>query len=302
MCSDCVDSVRLLLEAGCPIEYEYRTRNIFHSTTRRCLAVIASNLAERRRALLLLAQQQLGILQDLGRSCNVPDDQASYICAYLDKSGVQVPLALRVPPTYSTIYHFEGSLLHHYRTLYEHGLSRLSPRNAVGLTYVMKERFLHPASTWRCNKSQILAIMTWLDTKGIFDEMATDPLNFGLNIHATGWHYIASFIGNNSNWLSIYSHLPGRFLATVLATSARDQCVCWCTSGERGCLPLHVFLKSCAIQMHHGRGHDPCHYFYHSVGESEAHGLDVQTYCFEVVRFLTFEALEMTHTCCEVSW
>ncbi|KAF5714595.1 hypothetical protein FMUND_7312 [Fusarium mundagurra] len=296
VCSDRLESVKRFLEAGCMMEYGCRTRNIFHAASKRCLALIASNLVARRRALLLLAQQQLGILQYISNSADSPDDQASYICACLDKSGIQVPPDLRVPPTWSTIYHFDGTLLHHYRTLYEHGLSQLSSRNAVGLTFVMKERFLHPASTWRCNKSQIVDIMAWFDSKGIFDEMATDTLGLGLNIHATGWHYIASFIGDNSTLMSSYTHLPDSFLATVLTKPARDQCVCWCTDGERGCLPLYSFLKSRAIQMNHGNGNDPFSHFPHSLQDSEARRLDTLS---NLIRFLTFEALEMTHTCCE---
>ncbi|SCN66212.1 uncharacterized protein FFB20_13807 [Fusarium fujikuroi] len=297
VCSDRADSVKVFLEAGCPMEYGCKTRKIFHITSKRCLAFIASNLVARRQALLLLAQKQLGILYDLDHPTDLPEDQASRICTSLDKSGIPVPPALRVPPTYATIYHFSGTLLHHYRTLYDHGFGRLSSRNAVGLTFVMRERFLHPASTWLCNKSQILDIMTWLDSKGIFDEMVTDPLGLRLNIQATGWHYIASFIGDNPGWFSSYTHLPARFLSTVLAKSARDQCACWCTSEEKGCLPIHVFLKSRAIKKHHGREHDLYSYLHHLAEKSEAYDLGVQTYYLEVIRFLTFEALEMTHTC-----
>ncbi|KAF4438243.1 hypothetical protein FACUT_5108 [Fusarium acutatum] len=87
--ADCIESVDLLLKAGCPVNYQFETEVIFGRASERCMDVIASNLARRRSDLLSLAQQQQVICQDLELSSDIPDDQASYLCSCLDNSGIR---------------------------------------------------------------------------------------------------------------------------------------------------------------------------------------------------------------------
>ncbi|KAF5635118.1 uncharacterized protein FTJAE_6501 [Fusarium tjaetaba] len=104
--ADFIESVDLLLKAGCPVNYGFTTKLIFRDASERCMDVIASNLARRRSDLLSLAQQQQVVGQDLVLTSDIPDDQASYLCSCLNNSGIIIPPALRVPSDYSTIYHF----------------------------------------------------------------------------------------------------------------------------------------------------------------------------------------------------
>ncbi|KAF5540053.1 hypothetical protein FNAPI_10593 [Fusarium napiforme] len=76
---DCIESVDLLLKAGCPVDYQTTTERIFNLASERCMDVIASNLARRRSDLLSLAQQQQVTGQDLALTSDIPDDQASYL-------------------------------------------------------------------------------------------------------------------------------------------------------------------------------------------------------------------------------
>ncbi|KAF5252645.1 hypothetical protein FANTH_2540 [Fusarium anthophilum] len=104
--ADCIESVDMLFKAGCPVDYGRITEAIFNTASEQCMDVIASNLARRRSDLLSLVQQHQVICQDLVLTSDIPDDQAGYLCSCLDNSGISIPLALRVPSSYSTIYHF----------------------------------------------------------------------------------------------------------------------------------------------------------------------------------------------------
>lgn len=159
-----------------------------------------------------------------------------------------------------------------------------------------------------------------------------------LNEHATGWHYLALKIvtctwglhGLGGHWSAL--RVTTDLVATIVegddATRHRDSCICLChhvsTSSRTeprskvesriGCSPFSVLCKNYFEDLGTGGGHphDFRHclfqhgrnsrlkYDYHASGDGETSAATrVPTWQLEFLRLLTFEALEMTHTCCE---
>lgn len=83
-----------------------------------------------------------------------------------------------------------------------------------------------------------------------------------------------------------------------------DNCDCWCNETNRGCSPMKLFLKSVLDERHSGVKVDSNILqqviLRHKMLE-ESHsgqGENPPGFVTEVLRLLTFEALDMTHTCC----
>jgi hypothetical protein len=298
--ADCIESVDLLLKAGCPVNYDFTTELIFRGASKRCMDVIASNLARRRSDLLSLAQQQQVVGQDLVLASDIPDDQASYLCSCLDNSGIIIPTALRVPSSYSTIYHFCGTTISHYPILFNNGFTNLSTHNKFGLLPTMTQGCsLEP--TWlRVKYWNPTKDIDWLESQRIMDQTPTDPFNLGLNIQATGWHYLSRCCANWELSPELIEIYPGK-TKDALGAPVLDHCRCWCAPSGRGCTPLTIGLKSYVKKFHGPSPNVLCGFFHTAVRDTESIGSRISGWCIEVIRLLTFEALEMTHTCCEVS-
>ncbi|KAF5601698.1 uncharacterized protein FSUBG_8064 [Fusarium subglutinans] len=296
--TDCIESVDLLLKAGCPVNYGNTTEMIFQGASERCMDLIASSLARRRSDLLSLVLQQQAICQDLVLTSQIPDDQASYLCSCLDNSGIRIPLALRVPSSYSTIYHFRGTSVYHYPILFKHGFTHLSAHNIFGLLPVMTlDSFYQPRWIYS-HYEKCLEGMDWLESKGIMDQSPTDPLDLGLNIQASGWHYLSTYcVGcESSPKLRDFYHEKTK---DILGVPVLDNCRCWCIPSDMGCTPLTTALKSCVKRFNGSVQIVLCNFFHTAIRDTRSSGSRIAGWCIEVIRFLTFEALEMTHTCCD---
>ncbi|KAF5012011.1 hypothetical protein FDECE_1906 [Fusarium decemcellulare] len=276
---DCVESVDILMEAGCKFDFEDDAYALLQEASRACFDIIAFRLAQRRH--------------------HVPDDQAAYLCKALDEAGIAIPAALRVPKWYTTIYHDPGPISYHFPALFEHGFLCHRLHNNVGLSPIMCRRFFwwrEPHESW--NQQQRREATEWIQKEGFFDQTPIDPHNLGLNIHATGWHYVAAIstyvrcnreqFGFDQVWDAMV-HLS--------RVRVKDDCVCWCNTGVNGCSPLKSFLKAHSQREKAWKRlrHD---FFHHDLNEGSVDTPQLSGLVVELVRFLTFEALEMTHTCC----
>ncbi|KAM6516485.1 hypothetical protein FALCPG4_014668 [Fusarium falciforme] len=142
------------------------------------------------------------------------------------------------------------------------------------------------------NIESCLSTVQWLKEKEFLNHSAEDPCNLGLNTNSTGWHYLAAHTYFQGGFGSVKM-----LLREVSRSSARDSCVCWCIPEGKGCSPLGCILKAHA---------DSCWALGNFVWNNNlAELLNVSgcgdmksTFMSQFVRFLTFEALEMTHTCC----
>ncbi|KAF5675365.1 hypothetical protein FCIRC_7349 [Fusarium circinatum] len=310
--ADCIESVNLLLKAGCPVNYGNTTERIFRRASERCMDVIASSLARRRSDLLSLAQKQQAICQGLVLTSNIPEDQASYICSCLDNSGISIPLALRVPSSYSTIYHFRGTSIYHYPILFRNGFTHLSTPNIFGLLPTMTQ-FRFSGHRWLLNDhGKRMECMDWLESQRIMDQTPTDPFNLGLNTQATGWHYLSRYHAKPQSYseiMDLYHEMEEMYPKTrdfypertkdVLGDPVLDNCQCWCTPSGMGCTPLTTALKSYVKLFNQRIPGVLCDFFHIAIRDTGSSDSHISGWCMEIIRFLTFEALEMTHTCCE---
>lgn len=158
-----------------------------------------------------------------------------------------------------------------------------------------------------------------------------------LNEHVTGWHYLAlTIVTCTSGYLGLGGWSTLRATTDLLATIAegddatrhRDSCMCLCnhpsTSSrteqrgmvERlsGCSPFSLLCRNyfedemtryshphhfrhCVFQ--HGQN-SRLEYNCHASGDGETSpATQVPTWQLELLRLLTFEALDMKHTCCQ---
>ena len=260
--------------------------------SRECARLVASNLAQRRRKLLSLAQGELGILQDLGPS-DLGDSQAASICKALDDASIYVPQALRVSEHYTSIYACQLITASYFDVFYEHGFHDLISRDPlVGLTPLMK-RPDWIGTVWDDLLPQEMLQQEWLD------QHPTDPSGLGLNTHATGWHYIANDLGKGSDF---DDDLPERTWMVLSQCNSTDECVCWCSAESGGCSPRKSFWKAyiddaARILTGFPELHPTCTrrlrrspFRFNAINQLEI--------ALDFVRLLTFEIVGMTHTCC----
>ncbi|KAI1457538.1 hypothetical protein F4805DRAFT_428169 [Annulohypoxylon moriforme] len=304
---DCAESVDLLMKAGSQFDMPGLFRPELYSWySDEVVDTVASNLAERRRALLSLAENELGISARLSPNC-VPDRIAAILCGKLDNAGIYIPPILRVSPSYTTIYHCPEVPIQKFSIFFDNGFRDYAFYDGMGLTPVM---ITHSPVTTQSRLTRMFP--SWLSKQGIFDQKPKDPWKIGLNLHATGWHYMASMTSDIHG--SPYSSpngfkYPWKLVNDISrAAGIRDNCVCWCSL--KGCSPLTSLWKAYATSSRWGvslrRNTRPGftrHYFFH---DSSMFGMDTDEVSasalqLEFLRFLTFETLGMEHTCCALS-
>ncbi|KAI2473112.1 hypothetical protein F4781DRAFT_381920 [Annulohypoxylon bovei var. microspora] len=291
--ADCAESVDILMKAGC--QWDMLKRPVVWNGA--AGPTIASNIANRRWLLLRLAEQELGFSQRASPSC-VPDSIAARLCEDLDDAGISIPSFLRVPRSYTSIYHYLEFPDVLFPVYFEQGFQDCSLRNDVGLTPIMIWRDI----CWP-NIHTGRVSLSWLCEHGFLDQKPEDPLKLGLNLHATSWHYIACMFTD-----PFFGHSRSRdFINEVSRVAIRDDCACWCRPYSNGCSPLVSLWKAYAgnrtMWGMQGRSEFMRHIFLHdgNMFSPEEDNVSALSLLLEFLRFLTFEALDMKHTCCVLS-
>ncbi|KAJ4229177.1 hypothetical protein NW759_003899 [Fusarium solani] len=288
--TNCAESIDILMEAGCRLSF----CNIeWAAASSECVMIVARRLFERREKLIQLAEDHLEAFEDECAS-HISDDVARFLYYELTSAGFPVDPALEVENWYTTVYHYPGLPLDHLQIFFEQGFRNHHGHDDLGLT---------PAMLWRdslfsfekdseVDVNGYLSTLCWLEEEGFLDELPEDPHNIGLNTMSTGSHYLAalSCLYSSGNEASVV-------LPELSQSLARDDCVCWCIPGEHGCSPLGSILKAYADSDLEEK---PCFWHQDLVGVLFSLGYDDTAIMTYFVRFLTFEALEMTHTCCHL--
>ncbi|KAI0387470.1 hypothetical protein F5Y04DRAFT_286605 [Hypomontagnella monticulosa] len=305
-----VESVDLLMKAGCTIPFplkseKWAVNTIIEGASRECLDVVASNVAKRRWSLLKLAQRELGISPLDVRPSHAPDAIAASLCEMLDDAGVGISHFMRVPPSYKTIYHYPEMPLRHFPIFFANGFLDHMSHNDLGLTPVMVWRRTFEFRGPDGDPEKFLPLVQWLQEHGFLDQTSEDGWGLGLNVHATGWHYIAAMFGSHysePNQHQLFGNsLAGKMTRLLSQIPARDKCTCWCSPEGKGCSPLKLLWKAYAQRPgmkangDHGWNPEPLRSILFYYEEEELYDTTL-----EFVRFLTFEALDMTHTCCSL--
>ncbi|WAO94620.1 Hypothetical protein NCS54_01221200 [Fusarium falciforme] len=286
---ECEKSLDMLMKAGFRFQLDRGWRN----TSPGCAMVAARRLFERRAKLFELAQNQL---QDFEGeyTCNTSEEEAECLYYRLVAAGIQVDPGLEVQHGCTTVFHCSNLPLDYFRIFFENGFRNNSAHDELGFTAAMVyRRNLFPEDMHgKVNIESCLSTLQWLQEKAFLDHSPEDPCNLGLNTNSTGWHYLAAHAYFEGRAKSI--KMP---LREVSRSSARDSCVCWCIPEGEGCSPLGCILKAhadsyCALARFSWKENLA------ELFEVSGCGDTTSTVMTQFVRFLTFEALEMTHTCC----
>ncbi|RSL54327.1 hypothetical protein CEP54_009949 [Fusarium duplospermum] len=254
--------------------------------------VAALRLFERRAKLFELAQNQI---QDFEGQHTRNTSEKEAICVYdrLVAMGIQVDPGLEVQHGYTTVFHCSNLPLDYFRIFFENGFRNHSAHDKLGFTAAMvyHDAFFSGDIFDKTGKETCRSTLSWLQEEGFHDHSPQDPYNLGLNTSSTGWHYLAAYA-----YFQAWDWRVRILLCEVSRSAVRDCCVCWCIPGGEGCSPLVSILKA-----HADTSREPGHFGWKNVAkllDVSGCGEMTSTVMTQFVRFLTFEALEMTHTCC----
>ncbi|MBE3049515.1 hypothetical protein IMZ48_44850 [Candidatus Bathyarchaeota archaeon] len=217
------------------------------------------------------------------------DSMAAAILGCLRGAGIDVPGDLVVPDDYEGIY-ISGNLnFAHWPLFLEAGFRDICRRNTSGLTAVQVVGVeIYPYLDWYPSRGIVPAALELRELlREVLDQTPSDPLGLGTNTSATGRHLVA---------LRLLSQCPSQtqhpLLEDLLQSPSADLCKCPCSS--MGCLPLHTYLKALLGSRYiHDRYETTALSYRASIWEDIPDEMAP-----ELLRFITFEALEMTHTCC----
>ncbi|KAH6958702.1 hypothetical protein DER45DRAFT_613212 [Fusarium avenaceum] len=299
-------------------------------------------MASRLQRLCELAIE-LGILgkeQKSPQGLKIPDfREAARWCAAIQDMGKSVDPSLMVPLSDDLLvsfYHNTGLKLRHFQVFFDSGFDQQAIRNELGLPPMFISRsYAYRSYSLRSTKLKRLEIekyLPWLTDHGFMAQTPSDSLNLGLNIHATGAHFVAAQAGS---YLQVLVNEPGcvedchwlqsaRDLFCFLAeVPDRDECSCWCHTDGEGCSPIQLLYRT--------RAHDESRALFNMVimrheyweytclntiwlesnlfkipsdleigkkGGPKPPDSQPLAQALEFIRLLTFEALEMRHTCC----
>jgi hypothetical protein len=165
----------------------------------------------------------------------------------------------------------------------------------------------------------------WIQDMKFLDQLQEDRLDLGLST-CSGWHYMAATAGftymdpfyMGSKAVSPEEdHKTTPFLYKMIGdlsqSLSRDRCVCWCTPQSQGCSPLkslwiaHADCREAqSWLLRHGAYFRVrrdmiwrhCLFHHRSEHPNQTRSGPLSTMSIELVRLVTFESLDMTHTCC----
>ena len=290
-------SVDILLRAGCCLDVDNSRFRTAYCVSDRMDTTIAGHIMARRAQLLEIAQHKLGMYLDQ-HSVAFADSVVADICAALDAIQIPIHPSLRVDPGYKSIYSQGMIPLNSFDYFWHMGFNWHKCHDRVGFTPIMRKQYRWHDLIHSRKDSGFVETLYWLGERGFMQETAMDPMKLGLNVCATGYHYVGALFagvlfrsgyGNDCHLISKTRQ--------VLSQASEDDCQCWCNTEGHSCSPTKLFLITLL--------HEECSlsYYKHLILQhklfDKVSGRDkLSTSIMETLRLLTFEALEMTHTCC----
>jgi hypothetical protein len=340
------DVLSLLLEHGFSLfpENNFHTLNLHLGTGKtENIQIIAEHMADRLQRLYDMAIE-LGVLrkeQKASEGLKMPDfREAACWCVAIEDMGESVDPSLMVPfsdDLFVSVYHNTRVALRHFEVFFASGFDHQAVYNELGLPPMFISRpnaYCSTSTTFtKLKRLQIEEYLPWLTDHGFMAQTPRDPLELGLNVHATSAHFVAAQAGSylyvvvksvpgyvdDCRWLQSAKNLFW-FLAEV---PDRDECSCWCHTNGEGCSPIQLFYRT---RAHDGnrdhfdmviKRHEYWEYTYLNTlwlesnlfkmpssvetgegGEPKTPDSQPLAQALELIRLLTFEALEMRHTCC----
>ncbi|KAI9159060.1 hypothetical protein HJFPF1_07067 [Paramyrothecium foliicola] len=285
-----LSSMDMLMKARCYTNLYTRELLLTINDSPQCFGIFLGNLVQERKELLSIAQKGLGILEKHDETCILDYEAADVINAFT-KANIWLDPAQRLDKRHSTIYHLPWFDVERFPILLQYGFKDYNRHDAVGLTPFMIPRL---DSNWQT----LPTFLPWLESEGYLGHKPVDALGLGLNVDATDWHYLATYLGRALRTAAGTMESAWALVDRVSRLSLRDKCDCWCNLDGKGCSPMKMAWK---VYRRQHRGTCAQHILLHHATQPESSPEEKKTSsALEIVRFLTFEALEMRHTCCSV--
>ena len=290
-----------------------------------------SMLAERRRNLqnrLVALSPAVTVNPKVFQDDRILDEYAQYAeCVEEDamRGNDRMPRhASSLLPHCRTVYHADHLTVEVAEKLWQNGFRDVDVPDEQGLTPLMCWRsFLGDSLVFQ------LEISSWLMQKGAnLHRLQPGPLNYNADSTISAMespsvistlHYVAYRIGQAATVLADDEYLgrekrplqvrlhqlseEARLLAaTVFLDVSYDDCICACSS--QGCLASIMMLKSCTKWPYKAKPRRirvslATEYLIDLVGPNEP---CPDWLVKEIIRFRTFEKLELRHTCCDWDW
>jgi hypothetical protein len=303
---DYLNATKLLLAAGSTIADSRRARCGFVELLHKLLAVgdassadlVVDAFAHRRRHLQKLAEIHLPrhLWHRNGEDPDrLLDEQAFEVVLALSKSGVDIVPACTIPQKQTTIWHCltSGMGVTTAQKLFDAGFRDIEghdDQRHTPLTSMRGDGFgeYFQIAEWFCDHGANLLCD--------FPHCGDDCTNPAEHQRPRRLKSIHSFACLGSTWGPYYYlRRPIRhsdFLATTLNSSVTDGCACACS--EQGCVPgVNVFGR---VLQFRTRGNVERTIPWKSLASRLSSAFN--TLFMALIRLWTFEALDMTHTCC----
>jgi hypothetical protein len=303
------ETVQLLLDADYSLEnsdFQYLYKCAMASGSVLMVQCFVNALAKRSRRLYDIAAKSLpASFTDTLLSDRLLDADKSRVCNALDIYNIRVPKVLRAS---DPVYHFvwsthrsnPGFSKEIAQLLYEAGFRDVDAVNTRGYTPLMAGL----RSTRPCTTDDI-EYAVWLIRKGARLDRIPSITKTGQPKYS-GAHYVCHRLGYRMPIIlrcQLPSFLEGShpgltLLATTCTRDFVDECVCSCSS--RGCLPVTTLFKN----MMQWNGQDQnISAMRNSVIEALSSHEEIRSehlswLALAIIRFETFERLEITHACC----
>ena len=337
--SKCSEAVRLISEAGSALSslrYAKNSGDFLADSSDRLWGFseqgtydirshLYDALMDRRRRLVSSAITKLckKDLEELGVTDDcLLEEGALNVYKALERRNFVIPPALRVPFHQTTVFYHQRLTPAIGESLHICGFLDVDDIDSLEFTPLM----MIPSATWSTIKPA-LQRASWLTSKEANPERKTEQslyLPRGPNITAA--HYLCFWIGiavywedesgfkhpMENTWLSGVLVEPVEdyllLLGKLFSSKLYDSCICACSS--HGCTPAKTLLHSMSVEF---RKHAPSQcksdlllpidsqvwmieWFGPLLGDSHEVW---QSLSQEIIRYETFEKLELTHTCCE---
>ena len=315
----CVDAVQLFLDAGSAFSSPG-----WNGESEEVLGILGLNsipcfllrsLQERRRKLFELAK--LTLPAEVWADLDVPTDRlldgrAAEIQRVLIDAGIEIPKSISVSQRPGSVYHSYIVSAKQADQLWDAGFRDIDSSNERGHTPIMVNR----DGPW-------FEYDQWLldhgaDLHGEVSYVYYDEFREGHRVTGlTKLHYIAHNLGWSGKLLvtpkvdsapRVVNEPLIKFEGLLIQTGCLDDCHCACSSG--GCAPFTNLLK--AMNKRRGlyevtpkessRSRRLLLQQLESPGHPASSAPMLSNIVEKVIRFETFEALQLIHTCCEFDY
>ncbi|KAK3372361.1 hypothetical protein B0H63DRAFT_292987 [Podospora didyma] len=324
----CTETMELLFATGYAALPMDQVEQLWSVASQKARLLLLDELAIRRRQLKDLALSSLrpsDIAEEEGLAEDnhaLPDIRAGYVAKRVEELGIEVPYSL-TPLRHEIEHHYNSPFgiffLDHDNETAEHAF-------AIGFRDINKfrptgELPMHAAdhylSAWQTYcfgwpNTRLFQYHAWLLNHGVSlcqvltEESTGLPYSWDTKLSTTLAHteakLLAEFVGNFERNHSKHLMNPAllQVSTSVFSTSVTDKCRCHCMI-TAGCSPLLAALKGVT---HRGVGQwensgawclsvNRLVHLWRGLSAEMVHAMFLQ-----VIRFMTFESLQLEHTCC----